>query len=75
MRRPNQGEGYEGGSVRITDPDADKTKAREQGGNHKTVSGYKEYFPNCRTLPQGGKHVGKDKSGSSKELPNTIFSM
>lgn len=75
LRRLNQRESCEGSWGRTTDPETEEAKAQGQGGNHKTDSVYKEYFPNRWKIPQSWKHLEKDKFSSRKVLSNAISSV
>lgn len=74
LRRLNQRQTIETW-VKTTDPETEETKAQEQGGYHKTVLAYKEYFPYYRKIPQSWKHLEKDKFSSRKVPSNAIFSV
>lgn len=69
----NQRESCEGSWVKTTDPTTEETKAQELGGNHGTVSAYKEYFPNHTEMPQSWKHSEKDKFSSRRGTVQCYF--
>ena len=51
LRRLNRRESI-GDWIKTTDSETEKAKAQGQAGNHKTVSAYKEYFPDYGKIPQ-----------------------